>query len=215
MNRRIIIAGGGGHARVLLDILKEDRGLEIAGYVDPARHADMPIPYLGADDEVRSFSPHDVSLVNGIGSISFPHMRRRVYEHFHALGYRFMKVLHANCLISKGAILGPGVQVMAGATIITGAVIGENAIINTSAIVDHDCEIGPHTHVSPGTTLAGGVKIGKACHIGAGATLIQGVFIGDRSIIGAGSVVLCDIPEGSKAYGVPAKIVDQPPPQPG
>lgn len=96
---------------------------------------------------------------------------------------------------------------MAGAVIQPDVTIGANVLINTRASVDHDCRIGDHAHLAPGTTLCGGVCVGHTTHIGAGATVIQGVQIGNRCLIGAGSLVLRDVADGKKAYGVPAKEV--------
>lgn len=43
--------------------------------------------------------------------------------------------------------------------------------------------------------------------IGIGAVILQGVRIGEGSIVGAGSVVTRNIPAGSIAVGVPARII--------
>ena len=43
--------------------------------------------------------------------------------------------------------------------------------------------------------------------MGVGATILPGVTIGDDCIIGAASLVSKDIPSGSLAVGVPAKVI--------
>lgn len=50
------------------------------------------------------------------------------------------------------------------------------------------------------------VAIGNDVWIGAGARILGGVTIGDRVVIGAGAVVTRDVPSGSLAVGVPARI---------
>lgn len=47
----------------------------------------------------------------------------------------------------------------------------------------------------------------EGAYVGVGAIILPGVRIGKYSIIGAGSIVTKDIPEYSKAVGVPARIV--------
>ena len=70
-----------------------------------------------------------------------------------------------------------------------GSRIGDNAILNTSCSVDHDCEIGPHAHVAPGSTLAGSVTVGE------------------EAFVGAGAVVIADVPAGKVVVGIPARVL--------
>jgi serine O-acetyltransferase len=49
--------------------------------------------------------------------------------------------------------------------------------------------------------------IGNNVEIGAYAQILGGVQIGDNAKIGAMSVVLCDVPSGATAVGIPAKII--------
>lgn len=51
------------------------------------------------------------------------------------------------------------------------------------------------------------IVIGSDVWIGAKATILPGVTIGDRCIIGANAVVTKDIPAGTIAVGVPAKVI--------
>lgn len=54
-----------------------------------------------------------------------------------------------------------------------------------------------------------GIQIGRRCWFGNNVVVVDGVTIGDDCSIGAGSVVTRDIPSGSMAYGVPARVVRQ------
>jgi acetyltransferase-like isoleucine patch superfamily enzyme len=47
--------------------------------------------------------------------------------------------------------------------------------------------------------------VGERTWIGAGAVIKEGIQIGSDVLIGAGSVVLRDVPNGAKCWGVPAK----------
>jgi len=206
MTRKLIIIGGGGHARVLKSILDTAKGTKILGYTDLKQNRDMGIKYLGNDDIIEKYSVKDILLVNGIGSIDLPNKRKKIYERFKSRGYTFYSIIHPGALVSSGVKLGEGVQVMAGVVINTGAVIGNNVIINTSASIDHDCKIGSHTHIAPGVTFSGNIKLGETCHIGIATSAIQGVKIGDQVLVGAGSVIINDISSGKRIFGNPAKV---------
>ena len=51
------------------------------------------------------------------------------------------------------------------------------------------------------------VQIGSDCWLGTGVVVTAGVRIGDGCVIGAGAVVTRDVPPGSVAVGVPARVV--------
>lgn len=209
MTLPVIIIGAGGHARVLISVLKT-LNKNILGITDLiADKIDDKIngiSVLGNDDKILDYSPDSIELVNGIGSVSSTEKRKDIYVKFKNYGYSFANVINPSAMIMNDVQLGRGVQIMAGAIIQPGCVIGNNSIINTGAIVDHDCIIGEHVHVAPGVVLSGGVHIGAMTHIGTSATVIQGKKIGEGVIIGAGSVVLEDIPPRTKAIGLPARI---------
>lgn len=79
-------------------------------------------------------------------------------------------------------------------------------VIHARATVGVNCLI--LQQVTLGTDRSGGVpKIGGHVDIGAGAKILGNVTIGDHAAVGANAVVLCDVPEGCTAVGVPARIL--------
>jgi sugar O-acyltransferase (sialic acid O-acetyltransferase NeuD family) len=208
----VIVLGAGGHAKVLINALQLC-SVAILGVTDPdpalIGQKVLGAPVIGTDDVLENYSPQEVQLVNGLGSVCLPKARSRVYDFGKKLGFVFASVVHPAAVVAGDVRLGEGVQVMAGAVLQPGAILGENVIINTKASVDHDCIIGSHSHIAPGATLSGAVIIGIGVHLGTGASIVQGVKLGNFSLVGAGSLVLKDIPAGAKVYGCPAKVVDQ------
>lgn len=208
MTRPVIVIGAGGHAKVLIDAMLL-MNLTIIGIVDAddnklgERIFDIPI--LGGDLYIKKFAAEEIDLVNAIGSVAIPDLRKRIYVKFKELGYSFRTVVHPEAVISPYAILGEGVQAMAGAVIQAGCEVGCNSIINTRSALDHDCQIGRHVHIAPGVTLSGSVSVGDRTHIGTGATIIQGRKIGKGAIVGAGAVVVNHIGDGMKVMGIPAR----------
>ena len=51
------------------------------------------------------------------------------------------------------------------------------------------------------------IVIGEGCFFGAGATVIGPCVIGDNVIVGAGAVVTSDLPDGTFAGGIPARVI--------
>lgn len=50
-------------------------------------------------------------------------------------------------------------------------------------------------------------KIGDTVFIGAGARVLGGITVGSNAVIGANAVVISDIPAGTTAVGIPAKVI--------
>ncbi|MCP2727422.1 serine O-acetyltransferase [Limnofasciculus baicalensis] len=74
-------------------------------------------------------------------------------------------------------------------------------------VIHPEASIGPNCLILQQVTIVKGVKIGGNVDIGAGAKIIRSVTIGDRAKIGANAVLLCDVPAGATAVGIPAKII--------
>lgn len=79
-------------------------------------------------------------------------------------------------------------------------------------VIHPDAKIGVNCLIFQQVTIGVGPKegiptIGGHVDIGAGAKLLGGITVGDHAKIGANSVVLCNVPAGATAVGIPAKIV--------
>jgi sugar O-acyltransferase (sialic acid O-acetyltransferase NeuD family) len=208
MSLPVIILGGGGHAKVLLEVLFL-RHKELLGYtsLDGEAKVVSGIARLGDDKVVLEYAPDNLRLVNGVGSIASTSSRKRLFDLFQKRGYRFESVIHPSVVMASDTWLEEGVQIMAGAVVQPGSRVGANAILNTGAVIDHDCDIGSHVHIAPGAVLSGGVRVENEAHVGTGAVVIQGLTIGAGSIIGAGAVVLQNVPPGVTVVGVPGKVI--------
>lgn len=206
MTKPVILLGSGGHARVLLDMLRR-LDVEVLGIADPQQPAGSDwfgVLVLGDDSVVQDYAAEQIELVNGIGSLPGDSgLRRKLFNQFKVRGYQFCTVVDPRAFVAGDATLAEGVQAMAGVIIQAGTIIAENCIVNSGAIVEHDCRIGREVHIAPGAVLSGGITIGDRAHIGTGASLIQGLNIGADSVIGAGSVVTRDV--GSRQIVYPAR----------
>lgn len=79
-------------------------------------------------------------------------------------------------------------------------------VIHPEAVVGPNCLL--FQQVTLGTNGPGGApRLGGHVDVGAGAKILGGVTIGDHAKIGANAVVLCDVPAGATALGVPARII--------
>ncbi len=207
---RCLILGGGGHARVLIDTLKESQVAQPAAILDADRSLwgkelyGVPIP--GGDDLLDAMLREGIRFfVVGLGSVGDNGPRKRLFELGTRAGFKPLTVQHPSATVSPGAIVGEGSVIFAKAVVNAGAALGRNVIVNTGAIIEHDCVLGDHVHVATGARLAGAVRVGEEAHIGVGAVVRQGISIGEGALVGAGAVVVKDVAPWALVMGVPAK----------
>lgn len=201
----VILLGAGGHARVVLDLLHL-LNCSLLGVCDPALAERsigewQGIPVLGDDTVIDSYSRDEILLANGLGSLPGNYSRKKIHEHFTAKGYKFITLIHPKATVAADVELGSGVQIMAGCVVQAGTRIGENTLINTAASVDHDCGLGKHIHVGPGSTLCGGVIVEDDCYLGSGCVVIQNLMLGRGSLLGAGTCLVQNLPMGHRKVG--------------
>lgn len=208
-SKKIIVIGGGGHAKVLIDAILSMGNYEIGGILDGQLKVGEKVsgvPVIGGDELLNQLK--GVCLAVGVGTVKATDKRKTIYERYKRNGFEFPIIIHNNAYISKTAKQQDGVQVMAGAIINPEAEIGENTIINTGAIVEHECKIASHCHISLNAVLGGNVTVGECSHVGMGAHILQGIKIGNYVTVGAGAVVTKDVEDGKTVVGMPAKEIN-------
>ena len=201
MKNRITVIGAGGHAKVIISLLRL-KGLEIDKILD-----DNPALYGTRLDGSIISGPVDTENIatSGIIAIGNNLARFRVSERLEAVNYGSLQ--HPTAFVDDSVEIGDGTIVMAGAVVQTGSKIGDHVIINSGAVVEHDCFVDDYCHVGPNATLAGGVAVKSGVFVGAGTTVIEGVSIGTWTKIGAGACVVNHLPAHCTAVGVPAKPI--------
>lgn len=211
--RRFLIWGGGGHGKVVADLIRVTGGA-LLGYVDgdPGKLGAVVEPggaqVIASEEELKRALAAG-ALPGGADALALAighnEVRLACLRNVHSIAVP--PLIHPSAVVSPSAQIGDATVVFPAAIINAAAMIGAAAIINSGAIIEHDCHVGDGAHVSPGAVLAGGVRIGERSWVGAGATVIPGVRIGDGVVVGAGAVVIRDVPDGVTVAGVPARPI--------
>jgi len=95
----------------------------------------------------------------------------------------------------SGTVIGPGLFISHGqATILSAERIGANLWVHQGVTIGWDYQ-GDRRPI-----------IGDDVFIGAGAKILGAITVGDGARIGANAVVVCDVPPGATAVGIPARI---------
>jgi len=195
----IIVYGGGGHGKTLVDLMRSIGMYQVIGFVDdglPVGEMILGITVLGGDNILPHLRARGVRMaINAVGGIGNLETRIRVSQRLAAEEYICPTLVHPSAVIESSAGLSSGVQVFAHAYLGSDVKISHDCIINTSSVVSHDCVLGEYSNISPGALLAGEVQIGARVLIGMGVTVNLRVKIGDGARIGNGATVKEDVPE--------------------
>lgn len=197
----VVLFGGGGHAKSLIDLMLTSLDLEPLCVLDdraaPGSEV-MGLRVIGGREVLPLLAEAGVRFgVNAVGGLGRISSRIHVGELLTGAGLRLPALVDRTAAVAPSARLGAGVQVFANAAVWSDAEVGDGAIVNTGAVVSHDCRIGANAHITPGVLLAGHVEVGEAALVGMGVTTRIGMRIGARAIVGNGCVLNDDVPDGT------------------
>jgi sugar O-acyltransferase (sialic acid O-acetyltransferase NeuD family) len=201
---RLLIAGAGGHGRVVADAALAGGGFSHVEFLDDAKSAMTREgwPVVGELADLSGQTAADTAFVAAFGDAK---LRLEVLLRAIERGFHCPPVIHPAAVVSAHSEIGLGSVIFAGAIVNVGARLGSGCIINTGATVDHDCRLLDGVHVGPGAHLAGGVRLGERSWFGIGAVARQGITVGNDVTVGAGAVVVADVPDGVTVVGNPAR----------
>lgn len=210
MNKKIIIVGSSGHAKVIAEIL-EDHQYEIVGYLDsfaPAGQRVGNYRILG-NEQLLATAQEQFGTTQVVVAVGENNGRFAVVQKVLSLNknLEFPPIIAPSARVAHSARVGRGSVVLTNAVINSDSRIGEFVVVNTAAVVEHDSVIHDFAGLASGAVLGGNVEIGQKAFIGLGARVIQKRTIGAASIIGAGSAVVDNIPDMVLAVGSPAKVI--------
>lgn len=200
----ILIYGGGGHGKSIIDIVRSIGTYEIVGIIDDGmRPGDrvMGCAVLGGEGVLAALHSDGLrQIINAVGAIGNVDQRITIFRKLKDAGYSCPTLIHPSAVVEASATLASGIQVLPQSYIGTEAKIGFGVIINNGVIVSHDCELGDYASLAPGVVLAGGVRIGEGSQIGMGVTVNLNVTIGDQVRVGNSAVIKDDVPGGSVVH---------------
>lgn len=205
MNKPLILVGGGGHCKSVLEAA-ESAGYQILGVLDMPENVGKEVlstKVIGTDDDIPSYVDK-AEFVITVGFIMNPAIRIKLYNKIKEAGGRLATVIASTAYVSKYAEIGDGTVVLHQAFVNAGAKVGKNVILNTATNIEHDAEIGDHCHISTGTMVNGECKVGERCFIGSQSVLANCITVGTDIIVGAGSFVRKSITEKGIYAGNPA-----------
>lgn len=206
MERNLILLGGGGHCKSVIDVA-ESAGYSILGILDkPETVGQQVLGYkiIGTDDDIPYYVDKAEFLIT-VGQIKSNAIRVNLAKLVEKTGGKFATIIADDANVSKYAEIGEGTVVMHKALVNADAKIGKQCIINTMTDIEHDARIGDFCHISTAAVVNGEVKVGNNVFIGSRAVIHNCKSITNDIVIAAGSVVTRNLDKSGIYAGNPAK----------
>ncbi len=202
----IVIVGGGGHSKVIADIIALKPDCRITAVLDD-KYSSVSLQdgmYQGPLSYAKQLlqdRPH-LKFIVAVGDNA---VRKSIVTRLELMQEQFAVLIHPSAVVSPSATIGPGSVVMAHCVVHADAIIGTHTIVNTGAIIEHDTKLADYVHAAPRTTLTGAAEAAEGVMIGAGAIVIPQVKIGKWATVGAGATVIHDVAAHCTVVGTPAR----------
>jgi len=190
--KEIILIGGGGHCKSVIDVIEKEGRFKIAGIVDVPELLGTEIlgyPIIGNDSDIENLSNKYTYALITVGQIRSPKIRIKLFNLVKKVGLICPTIISSRAYISEHSIIGSGTVVMHDVLINAGAFIGNNCIINSKALIEHDSKISDHCHISTNAVVNGGVTIKRGCFLGSGSITNNLITIKENSFIKAGVII--------------------------
>jgi sugar O-acyltransferase (sialic acid O-acetyltransferase NeuD family) len=192
MMKDIILIGGGGHCKSVIDVIEQEGRFTIVGIVDkPELLGTNVLNYqvIGNDSDLSDLAKKYKYAIVTAGQIKSPLLRIKLFELALNAKFTLPNILSPRSYVSRHAYVGKGSVVMHNALVNANTRIGCNCIINTNALVEHDSDVADHCHIATNAVINGSTSVGQGSFIGSGSTTKEGVAISENRFIKAGSVI--------------------------
>ena len=190
MKPEILLIGGGGHCKSVIDVIEQEDKYSIAGIVDKKELIGSNVlgyKVIACDDDLPNlFQKYKYAIVT-VGQIKSNVLRVKLFNILKEIGYKLPVIVSPLAYVSKYSFVYEGTVIMHNALINANAKIGKNCIINTKALVEHDATIEDNCHISTAAVINGGVTVKKNTFFGSNATSKE--YIEINNFVKAGSLV--------------------------
>ncbi len=189
---KILLIGGGGHCKSVIDLIEQEKKFEIAGIIDQRELLGSKVlgyDIIGSDSDLKTLADKYSYALITVGQIKSPAIRIKLFELAKETGFTLPTIISPRAYISKYATIDEGTVIMHDALINANVTIGKNCIINTKALIEHDSVIEDNCHISTGAIVNGDVTVKQNSFIGSGTVSRESITIKESSFIKAGSVI--------------------------
>ena len=188
---KILLIGGGGHCKSVIDVIEQENRFKIAGIIDKKELIGTKVlnyEVIACDDDLEELFKTYKNAIVTVGQIKSNIPRVKLFNILKDIGYSLPTIISPLAYVSKYANIDQGTIIHHQALVNANTKIGKNCIINTKALIEHDVVVEDNCHISTAAIINGGVVVEQNSFIGSNATTKEYITTKKSSFIKAGSV---------------------------
>ena len=142
--KNIILIGGGGHCKSVIDVIEQEKKYKISGIVDkPEFLGNKILEYevIGNDSDLEFLTKKIKYALITVGHIKSVKLRIKLFTLAKKAGFILPSIISPLSYVSKHSKIGEGTVIMHHAIINANTLVGHNCIVNSKALIEHDCSI--------------------------------------------------------------------------
>ena len=211
---KLVIFGAGEMAHIAFEYFTFDSDYEVVAFVVDDQFATtstfLDLPLISTSDFLTEYNKSEFTLFIALTATRMNQDRKRVYEYFKKLDYRFASYISSKAFVWRNAVIGENTFIFENNVIQPFVTIGDNCVLWSGNHIGHRSEISDHVFLSSHVVVSGYCKIGQSSYFGVNSTIHNNVEIAERCLVGAGATITkSTLPDlvyvGSPARAVPNK----------
>jgi acetyltransferase EpsM len=214
MPKKLIIIGGAGKGGPIASCVEHNRShyndleYEVYGFLnDVEKETINGYPVLGKISDYLNFlEDPEVYFIFAIHLVQNNFVADQIFHSLKIPTTRLATIIHKSSVIFQGAIIEPGVAIMA-KCYLSKCHIKTGTVFLAGSNVGHDSTIGPLAFISFGCNIGSLTTIGRSAFLGMGSNILEQNDVEDFAIVAAGAVVNSIVPTKTIYGGVPAKYI--------
>ncbi|GAA2135355.1 acetyltransferase [Arthrobacter humicola] len=209
----LLLISASGLAREVLATVRSSGRYDVVGFLDDDEELSGievdGAPVLGTIDDAVRYT-HAFLLV----CVDSSRPRKAVVERLNAMGIgtnRYATVIDTTVRMPEGCRIGRGSILLQNVTLTASVTLGAHVVAMPGVTFTHDDVVDDYATFAAGTSLGGGVRIGRAAYLGINSSVRERTSVGAYATVGMGAAVLSNVPDGETWVGVPAREMDREP----
>jgi len=199
--KKIVIFGEGLYTEIVNQYFSDSDEYEVVAFTKDRDFINgdkyLGLPMVPFDEILEMYPPSEFVMHIALSYTDMNRLREKKYYEAKAKGYELVTFISPKCSWMTKEQVGDNCFIFEDNTVQPFVKIGNNVILWSGNHIGHHSEIKDHNFISSQVVISGQCTIESNCFVGVNSTIAHGVKIGKACLVGAGSIITKDTEEES------------------